>query len=172
MTDKRFSWRIYVLAALFPLAILLFLPVRPLVISRLGSEILLEIKAADPPDHFRGDYIALSLPASQVPLRLFAGSAAPKSHSRWYISMQQKGACWMPSAASQQRPDGVYLEGTVLSHSGDTVRMDYGTSLSRFYIPEDTGEKYQRMAKKGVLRARVKVWHGAAVLQSLEEAEK
>ena len=173
MTDKNFSRKTYVLAALLPLAILLFLPVRPLVISRLGSEILLEIRTVDPPDHFRGDYIALSLPAAQVPLRFFAGSTAPAPYTRWYISLQQQGACGVPAAASQQRPGGVYLAGTVLTHSADMVRMDYGTSLSRFYVSAGSaGKKYQHMAEQGTLRARVKVWHGTPALQSLEPAEK
>ena len=55
MTKKK----TFLLAVLIPLLILLVMTIKPQATVLFGQEILLETKAYDPTDLFRGDYVAV-----------------------------------------------------------------------------------------------------------------
>ncbi len=172
-------WK-YALAALLPLLILLALPLKPFLISFLGQEVTLAVRPVDPRDLFRGDYVALSFEIETVPVNLFEhdeGSTheqAVRRRSEWFVTLEEgPDGLWKPSNASQQPGREPYLKGRVkymgqVIGRGQTAELDYGTNMRRYYVRENTGRALEKAAQEGVLRARVAIWRGEAVIQSVQ----
>ena len=102
MNNPPAKWK-FVLAALPPLLILLALPLKPLLISALGTEVTLAVRPVDPRDLFRGDYVALSFEIESVPVALFqperggTPEQAAKRRSEWYVTLAPgPEGLWIP----------------------------------------------------------------------------
>ena len=172
-------WK-YALAALAPLLILLALPLKPFLISMIGQEVTLAVRPVDPRDLFRGDYVALSFEIESVPVNLFeedeggTHEQAVRRHSEWYVSLEEgPDGLWKPCGASQLPGREPYLKGRVkylgqVVGKGWTAELDYGTNMRRYYVRESTGRELEKAAQNGVLRAKVRIWRGEAVIQSVQ----
>ena len=172
----------YILAAIVPLCVLLWMPARPALILALGDEARLAARPVDPRDLFRGDYVALSFEAENMPLSAFSllpfislNPIHPHEGDVFYISLKKddgkdgSGLHVPTMVTSAPPPNGLYLRARVGSHSyrGDSVPMDLGPSLKRFYVPEGTG---LRLERAGRLAVTVRVWRGEAVIVSADAA--
>ncbi len=178
MSRTSLKWR-WFLAALPPLLILLALPVKPALISLLGTEVTLAARPVDPRDLFRGDYVALSFEIESVPVELFQpekDSTPEQSVSRrseWFVTLKEDAdGLWRPGIAAEKSAGEPSLKGRV-KYLGQTIgkpkvaEMDYGENMRRFYVRENTGLALEKGAQIGALRARVRVWHGEGVIQSV-----
>ena len=176
---NKSTWK-YALAALPPLLILLALPLKPFVISLLGQQVTLAVRPVDPRDLFRGDYVALSFEIETVPVELFeqedggTHEQAVRRHSEWYVSLEEgPDGLWRPSWAAQAPYSEPYLKGRVkymgqVVGKGWTAELDYGPNMRRYYVRENTGRALEQAAQTGTLRARVAIWKGEAVIQSVQ----
>lgn len=157
--------RKYLIAALLPLAVLLFLPAYPRAIVVFGEKCALTASASASTDSFKGESIALTLDISSLPVSMFDGGA--EKGAAYYVSLAETGggAC-SASGAHRTPPDGIYLKGTAIRVS-ETVRMDYGRRLERFYVEEGTA----KAAAGGKLLVGISVLKGEAVITSVQSAK-
>ena len=179
MNNPPAKWK-FALAALPPLLILLALPLKPLLISALGTEVTLAVRPVDPRDLFRGDYVALSFEIESVPVALFqperrgTPEQAAKRRSEWYVTLAPgPEGLWIPERVTPKLKREPALKGRV-KYLGQTIggpqkaEMDYGTNMRRYYVRENTGRALEQAAQNGTLRAKVRIWHGEAVIQSVQ----
>ena len=81
-------------------------------------------------------------------------------------------ARWRTVSAAPQPYCEPYLKGRV-KYLGQVVggpqkaEMDYGENMRRFYVRENTGRALEKAAQNGTLRAKVRLWHGEGVIQSV-----
>jgi uncharacterized membrane-anchored protein len=176
----------YLLVMILPLCVLLVRPLTPAAVLMYGEEIRLSTEPVDPRDLFRGDYVALRFSIEELPAsllseadleKLAAGYGAEEEFSGEssfvYILLapDEDGVCRGVGIVFAPPAEGLYLRGRIMSihHFGDTIQLDYGSGLKRFYVPENTGLELEQAAQKGQIIATVKVWKGRPVLRSLHE---
>lgn len=174
----------YLLVMLLPLGVLLLRPLTPALVLMLGQEILLETEPFDPRDLFRGDYVELSFSIERVPLNL-PGTASsdlfdPDSYegiSPLYVTLEAgEDGVSRPARLTKEAPsEGVYVRGTYdprYSWDQETLRVDYGNNLRRFYVKENTGLDLEYAAREGDVEAVARVWKGRIVLDSVRKKDK
>ena len=159
----------YILAAIVPLCVLLWMPARPALILALGDEARLAARPVDPRDLFRGDYVALSFEAERIPLSFF--NSLPEWPDICYVLLEKDASGFhVPvRATSAPPPSGLYLRAAILSryYGGESVHLDLGPNLQRFYVPEGAGLDLERA---GRLAVTVRIWRGEAVIVSADAA--
>lgn len=86
----------------------------------------------------------------------------------WYLPLERdEQGLFRAVGARVSPPEGVYLKGTV-RYTYDTVVLDLGPGLERFYLRENTGRLLEDAARQGRIEAIVKVWRGMPVIVSLD----
>ena len=84
---------------------------------------------------------------------------------------------WLPERVTPKLKREPALKGRV-KYMGQTIggpqkaEMDYGTNMRRYYVRENTGRALEQAAQNGTLRAKVRIWHGEAVIQSVQIVPK
>ena len=183
----------YLLVMIIPLAVLLSRPVIPLLTLAFGQEVKLATVPFDPRDFFRGDYAELSFEIENVSAALISPNlrtkldnerddnddywSEPYGETDVYVSLKP-GEAGIYSAAlvsDAPLPDGVYVRGKMRKYphpnSSGMIRINYGSSLSRFYVKENTGSELEEAARKGKIHAAAKVWNGHIALDKIEIKE-
>jgi len=185
---KRFPR--YLLAMLLPLAVLLARPLIPAAVLLFGQEIRLSTEPVDPRDIFRGDYVTLRFSIEDAGVFLLSERdketlSAALGHGRpplregkqdaaltLYVTLEPDDeGIWQAAKMTTLTPPGteVYLRARASrDYYSESVNLDYGDYLRRYYVKENTGRELEDAARRGELTALVKVWRGRAVLTSVE----
>ncbi|MGC7870567.1 GDYXXLXY domain-containing protein [Desulfosporosinus sp. SYSU MS00001] len=165
MTKKR----TFLLAAAIPLLILAAMTIRPEATVVLGKEILLQTKAVDPTDLFRGDYVSINLAISEIPESMAPDALLNLRKKTLYVSLKPAGKFYEVERVSETKPkEGIYLAGKirndVYTPSG-TFYVDY--SLDKYFVEQGSGKDLQQRSYQAGLIGRVKVFGGYGVLVGL-----
>jgi uncharacterized membrane-anchored protein len=155
----------FLLAVLIPLLILLAMTIKPQTTVLFGQEILLETKAFDPTDLFRGDYVAVSFVISDITKSKVTLPIDKVSNKNLYVRLKQEGNYYVVDQVSENKPQqGVYLRGKFQDtyNDSDTFRVDY--SLDKYFLEQGSGKDLQQESHNGGLVGKVKVLDGYGVL--------
>ncbi len=149
---------------------------------RTGKEIILPILPVDPRSLFRGDYVQLRYPISEISERLLEGPA-PERNALFYVTLRNEGEQgWRPERVTVAHPGKVAEDRIVLSARarwGWPVRPDgaseraprqiwvsYG--IERYYVPETKGLELEKMVGEKKLAAAIAVdARGRAAIKGL-----
>ena len=121
---------------------------RALVLAR-GTEIRLATVPVDPRDLFRGDYVVLSYPISNLRSDQLEATDEFSVGQTIYVSLREDAGTWKAVAVRHSRPGGVpVLKGRVTGSSdcGGSCRtygVDY--NLEKFFVPEAKGREIERL---------------------------
>jgi len=167
MTKKR----TFLLAVAIPLLILLSMTIKPQATVLFGQEIVLETKAYDPTDLFRGDFVAINFVISDVPKSKVDLPIDKINNKKLFVSLKQEGKYYVVDQVSETKPkQGVYLKGQFqetyngLNGAGD-FRVDY--SLDKYFVEQGSGKALEQESFKGGLVGTVKVLGGYGVLTGI-----
>ena len=161
----------FLLAVAIPLLILLAMTIKPQASVLFGQEIVLETKAYDPTDLFRGDYVAINFAISDVPSSKVDLPIEKINGKTLYVSLKQEGRYYVVDQVSETKPSqGVYLKGKFQEiyspvNEVDTFRVDY--SLDKYFVEQGSGKGLEQESFKGGLVGTVKVLGGYGVLTGL-----
>ncbi|HBW35639.1 GDYXXLXY domain-containing protein [Desulfosporosinus sp. BICA1-9] len=162
----------FLLAVAIPLFILLAMTIKPQATLLFGQEIVLETKAYDPTDLFRGDYVAINFAIADVPKSKVTLSPDKIYNKNLYVSLKQEGKYYVVDQVSETKPkQGVYLKGRFQEifnefRGTETYRVDY--SLDKYFLEQGSGMDLEQESIKGGLVGTVKVLSGYGVLTGIE----
>lgn len=159
----------FLLAVAIPLFILLVMTIKPQATVLFGQEVVLETKAYDPTDFFRGDYVAINFAISDVPKSKVTLPLDQIRNKKLYVSLKQEGKFHVVDQVSKTKPkQGVYLKGTFQDwfNETDTFRVDY--SLDKYFLEQGSGMDLENESIKGGLIGTVKILSGYGVLTGIE----
>lgn len=164
------------LACSVPVLILLGMCVTPVYTLLTGEEIILQTKPVDPSDLFRGDYVALSYEAEEVPKQLVEKEVVNELKDRWgelkvYVLLEKKHGIDTPSKVTLNKPKkGIYLSGK-LDYIGTNTNEEQVAfvqySLDKYYVADNTGTEWEKASAKGEILAKIKVNNGYAILTDI-----
>ena len=131
-----------------------------------GREITIKTQPRDPRDMFKGDYVVLNYPITQIDT---AGVTAPeetlyKGDEVYAVIVPKDGDAWSVISLGREKPDQVTGEQVVLMARvekayGDKdsrkVTLHYG--IESYYIPEGTGKALEDKVRDGSLSVIVAV---------------
>ncbi|EGW36558.1 GDYXXLXY domain-containing protein [Desulfosporosinus sp. OT] len=166
--NKQNKHKTFFLAVLIPLFILLAMTIKPQATVLFGKEILLETKAIDPTDLFRGDYVSVSLAISDVSKSKVPLPIDKVSNKNLYVSLKQEGKYYIVDQVSENRPkQGAYLKGKFQNtyNESDVFHVDY--SLDKYFLEQGSGKELQQKSQSGELVGTVRVLGGYGVLTSI-----
>lgn len=159
----------FLLAVAIPVFILLAMTIKPQATVLFGQEVVLETKAYDPTDLFRGDYISINFAISDVPKSKVPLSIDNVYNKTLYISLIQEGKYHVVDQVSEMKPkQGIYLKGKSQAWFNDTntIRVDY--SLDKYFLEQGSGMDFENESIKGGLIGTVKILGGYGVLTGIE----
>lgn len=165
---NRSKRKTFLLAVAIPLLILLAMTIKPQATVIFGQEILLETKAFDPTDLFRGDYVAVSFAISDVPKSKVSLPIGQVNNKYLYVSLIQEGKYYVVDQVSEKRPkQGVYLRGKFQETFNDsgTFHVDY--SLDKYFLEQGSGKDLQQESQSGGLVGTVKALGGYGILTGI-----
>lgn len=173
----------FILAVAIPLLILISLTIKPVLTVLYGKEILLETRAVDPNDLFRGDYVALAFRISDLPRAMLPESVKQYTNNKTkdftlYAKLKQEGQYYVVDSLSEDKPNsGLYLKGKLryYNYYGDdkmppTFYIDY--SLDRYFVKQGLGKELQTYSSRGELVGTVKVFNGYGILTDVKPSGK
>jgi len=167
MTKKR----TFLLAVLIPLLILLAMTIKPQATVLFGQEILLETKAYDPTDIFRGDYVAVRFAISDIPKSKVTLPIDKVSNKNLYVSLKQEGKYYVVDQVSENKPkQGVYLRGKfqdTYNQNGEVDIFSVDYSLDKYFLEQGSGLDLEQESRRGGLVGTVKVLGGYGVLTGI-----
>ncbi len=178
--DKKMKKTLFFLSVFIPIIILLSMTFLPIMAYLFGDEIQLETKAIDPRTLFRGDYIALNLKISDVPMALFPKELKDNSFNNQkvkevFAELKKQGDYYVVDKITFNRPaNSLYLSAKVYGYQfnrsyTNTVQVQF--PIDRYFVPENTGKELEDLTIKGDLVAIVKVWHGYPLLVNVVPKE-
>lgn len=98
-----------------------------------ATHVLLRVTPVDPHDLFRGEYVALSYPISQLEPHARAGATV-------YVPLHRAGAGWTGTHTVRRRPrHGTFVRGRAGGEFG--VRILFG--IEAFDVQEGTARRYE-----------------------------
>ena len=159
----------FLLAVAIPLFILLAMTIKPQATVLFGQEVVLETKAYDPTDFFRGDYVTINFAISDVPKSKVTLPLDQVRNKKLYVSLKQEGKFHVVDQVSETKPkQGIYLKGTFQDwfNETDTFRVDY--SLDKYFLEQGSGMDLENESIKGGLIGTVKILGGYGVLTGIE----
>lgn len=186
--------KLFILAVLLPLCILLSMTTKPLLTSLQGEEIIIKTIPYDPRDLFYGDYVTLEFEIENVSYKL-ADKELQKALDEYdeyefealqdiYIHLKKNKTTGIAEASSVSltKPKrGLYLQATFnyIESTSETLGSPSKEELNnriihlqlpfdRFYLEEGTGKQLEEDARKGNLFATIKVRNGYAILEKVE----
>lgn len=167
MTKKK----TFLLAVAVPLLILLAMTIKPQVTVLFGQEIVLETKAYDPTDLFRGDYVALNFAITDIPKSKVDLPIDKIYNKNLFVSLKQEGKYYVVDHVRETKPkQGIYLKGKFREiynefNRADNFRVDY--SLDKYFVEQGSGKELEQESFKGGLVGTVKVLGGYGVLTGI-----
>ena len=164
------------LAFTIPLLILLLLTIQPLLTVLWGQEITLETVPVDPVDLFRGDYVRLEYKINTVnvtkmpeQLNLKEPDYRQLNSRQLYAVLKKTGDYDEVDYITLDKPkDQLYIKCNfdyftgIVKNSSTGAHVNY--HLDRYFVAENTGTKLEEQSRKGDVVARVKVFHGYALV--------
>ena len=161
----------FLLAVLIPLLILLAMTIKPQATVLFGQEIVLETKAYDPTDLFRGDYVAISLAISEMPKFKVTLPIDKVSNKNLYVSLKQEGKYYVVDNVGETKPkQGIYLRGkfrNTYNQFGEADKFSVDYSLDKYFLEQGSGKDLEQESYAGGLVASVKVLGGYGVLTGI-----
>jgi len=161
----------FLLAVLIPLLILLALTIKPQMTVLFGQEIVLETRAFDPTDLFRGDYVSVSFVISDIPKSKVTLPIDKVSNKNLYVSLKQEGKYYVVDQVSETKPkQGVYLRGKfqdTYTPNNEPGKFSVDYSLDKYFLEQGSGNNLQQKSQSGGLVATVKVLGGYGVLTGI-----
>ncbi len=161
----------FLIAVLIPLLILLAMTIRPQTTVFFGQEILLETKAFDPTDVFRGDYVSVSFAISDIPKSKVTLPIEKVSNKNLYVSLKKEDKYYVVDQVSETKPkQGVYLRGKfqdTYNQEGVSEKYSVDYSLDKFFVQQGSGMNLQLDSRSGGLVGTVKVLGGYGVLTGI-----
>ncbi len=164
--------KMFLLAVAIPLLILLAMTIKPQITLLFGQEIVLETKAYDPTDLFRGDYVSINFAISDIPKSKVTLPPNEIYNKNLYVSLKQEGKFHVVDQVSESKPkQGVYLKGKfreAFNEFGEVAnyRVDY--SLDKYFVEQGSGKDLEQESFKGGLIGTVKVLGGYGVLTGIK----
>ncbi|AII52245.1 GDYXXLXY domain-containing protein [Hymenobacter sp. APR13] len=114
--------------------------------ERLGTTITLRTAPADPRDLRFHDYLELRYLISELPGRLWKGSAVPRRKAPVYVVLEQRQGVYEAVAVYPAPPaigpGQTVLRGWVQETWRRSMRLRYG--LERYYLPEEARRQLRR----------------------------
>ncbi len=154
---------------------------KPVLTLFLGQEIQIKVKAYDPRDIFRGDYIQLAFEIDEISvdkldsdIRQLSESNLEKNlyNKELYVLVTQQGTYYEVDKVTLKTPkEGLYLKTKFLyaqRHENNEVTgiiVEY--PLDKYFVPENTGKELEEKVQKGEAYATIKVFKGYAVLEEI-----
>lgn len=145
--------------------------IKPQATVLFGQEIVLETKAYDPTDLFRGDYVAINFAISDIPKSKVDLPSDKIYNKNLFVSLKQEGKYYVVDQVSEAKPkQGVYLKGKFQEiynefNTTDNFRVDY--SLDKYFVEQGSGKDLEQESFKGGLVGTVKVLGGYGVLTGI-----
>lgn len=147
--------------------------IKPQATLLFGQEIVLETKAYDPTDLFRGDYVAINFAISDIPKSKVDLPSDKIYNKNLFVSLKQEGKYYVVDQVSETKPkQGVYLKGKFQEvynpvSEASTFRVDY--SLDKYFVEQGSGKDLEQESFKGGLVGTVKVLGGYGVLTGIAQ---
>lgn len=165
-----------IFACALPVLILFGLCFYPIYTLITGEEVTLKTRSVDPSEVFRGDYVALSYEAEEIPVDLLEKEVLGKGDGGTvYVLLKEKNGVDIPERVTLIKPhSGLYLQGK-LSYIGpnrsgkQTAFIQY--SLDRYYVEDNTGTDWEKASINGQILAKAKVKNGYAILTTITKQE-
>ncbi|MDP4163469.1 MAG: GDYXXLXY domain-containing protein [Bacillota bacterium] len=178
--------RLLLASFVLPAVILLGMTVQPVTTLMTGTPIALKTMPFDPKSLFYGDYIKLQYEVQQLPASLFDKAILKKhkagafnsSPTTVYIVLEKKdGNVFEATKVHETKPsEGIYLQGTI---EGEPITDDRNQppyfnvelnldTISKYYVEEGTGKKFEQQSGQGQLLAHMKWKDGYVILTSVE----
>lgn len=158
----------FLLAVIIPLLILLAMTIKPQATVLFGQEIVLETKAFDPTDLFRGDYVAVSFAISNIPKSKVTLPIDKVSNKNLYVSLKPEGKYYVVDQVSENKPkQGIYLRGKfqeMYNQNNEPEEYSVDYSLDKYFLEQGSGIDLQQESRNGGLVGTVKVLGGYGVL--------
>lgn len=176
MSSKFFRWGLLA-AFVLQTALLVWMIVDRALLLSSGREVRLQVVPVDPRDLFRGDYVTLAYPMSQLRTDEIDGDDDFQFQEPIYVTLREGPDGWEATAISHTPPaDGVFLKGTVddsyarddckVSTPCQEVRVNY--NLEQFFIPEGEGRELEKLRNDQHISVDVAVaGNGRAALKRL-----
>ncbi len=127
------------LLALVQLSLIAIPLVDRLQVQMGGEEVTLALIPVDPRDLLRGDYVIINLEIGRLSADL-PGASDVTSGDDVFVELQAGETGVMEAVSIHTSADGVsgpLISGTVLTATGEDVRIDYG--IDAFFLPEGEG---------------------------------
>jgi uncharacterized membrane-anchored protein len=117
-----------------------------------GTQVRLRVQPVDPHDPFRGEYVDLSYPISNIRI---VGPPGPKTGATVYVPLRRFNGVWTGGVGMTNRPSNgeTFIRGRVTSANMDSHSVKYG--IETFYVEEGQAQKYERAIVDGSLYADV-----------------
>lgn len=142
-----------------------------------GREITIDVVPVDPRSLFRGDYVILNYPLSQVPLD--ASNELPRPGEIVYVTIAKRNDGWETVAVGDRHPGEAGEERAVLKGrierswvgggGGERraqARVRYG--IESYFVPEGEGKELERQVRDRKIAALVAVGRdGTAAIKGL-----
>ena len=166
--------RSFALATAIPLIILLLMTVAPVMTLLFGSVIYINTEPYDPRDLFRGDHVVLNYKINNIEASKLSKDLAAKLEGKSYLAVKNKklyallkkeDSSYDIDYLTDKKPiNGIYLKCRLEYYNpgSQILRVDY--NLDKYFVPENTGKALEDMSRSGELTARIKVFHGYALL--------
>ncbi|MFZ5629358.1 MAG: GDYXXLXY domain-containing protein [Spirochaetota bacterium] len=141
-----------------------------------GRSYLLPVKARDPRDFFRGNYVSLQYDFSSVRFDAIRHDLVPGKDYRFgdilYLALREKeGALAVTGIYAENKPDSAILLKVQPAHSFRLEDKDasLSTGLESFFAPKTDALAWEDALRQGQVFARVSIDHsGNARLTGLE----
>ncbi|MRG28146.1 GDYXXLXY domain-containing protein [Laceyella tengchongensis] len=176
----RWFW----IALLVPVGILLSMTVQPLLALYAGERITLQTVPVDPRDPFYGDYVQLRFAIEEVDGSVVDKTLVQKMEKNpggdrypVYVSLRKNGRTAVVAHVSEKPPrTSLYLKGELMpiwQWENGQRRAKYAIDyqLDRYYVEEDSGLEWEKLARQGKVWADVKVKGGYGVMLELKPAQ-
>lgn len=185
--ENRRPIKLFLLALLVPVIVLLSMLVKPMQAHILGEEIQLATVPVDPRDLLYGDYVQLKLDIENVDPELLDRKlydevidSTRSERIPVYVSLERnEDNLFEVKNVSMQKPNALYMKGELypyihkewLADDGNNVKpyviIDYG--LDRFYVEEGTGIELEKLSQEGEVIVTAKVYNGYTILTNIAE---
>jgi uncharacterized membrane-anchored protein len=177
--DRKY-WGAIAAVALAQTAILGWIVWDRISLLRKGQEVVLETIPVDPRSLFRGDYVILNYPFSQVPAAMLPAGTTLRAGQPVYVALERHDNAWRPAAAALDRaalparPDRPVLMGRARVHWLDPVRLRGGNiglryGIESYFVPEGKGRELEKLVGERKISAIVAIDAGGnAAIKGLE----
>ena len=135
-----------------------------------GTRVTLAVVPVDPMDLFRGEYVRLSYPISNLETRDLRLDVAPREGEAFYLCLEERRGVWVPVAIAGSPgippPRRVWLRGTCTGFSGTRLHATYG--IEKFFVEQGRGRQIEQAVRRGTVQAEFAVAEdGTATLTAL-----